>query len=352
MTEGAAAPRPEATREAVEAAREELRAAVGGHWMARHLVYVFAELGLADLLLAGPRPAHELAAATGAHAPTLRRVLRGMVAFRLVTEEADGRFALGAAGRLLGSGASHGLRGRVIKDHELEQAWWGGLLHAVRTGEPAFAHVFGEGAFAHFARDPAVHPHLNPGTPWEVARAVAAAYDFAPFETAVDVGGGDGIVLAAILQRYPFLRGVVLDQPHVVERARPVMEQAGVAGRCRLVAGDFFGGVPAGDVYVLKKILHDWDDAPAARILRRCRQAMSARGRILAVESPLPERAAGDSHRFDLVMLVEMGGRERTVGEYRALFAAAGLTLTAVRPLEAGRDTGRSLIEAAPAPGE
>jgi hypothetical protein len=350
MATGAPAPQPRSTRQAVEAALEALRAAAGGDWMARHLVYVFAKPGIADRLLAGPRPAHELATAAGAHAPSLQRVLRGMVAVRLVTEEADGRFALGAAGRLLESRAPHGLRGRVIKDYELEQAWWGGLLHAVRTGEPAFERVFGEGAFARFARDPATYAHLNPGTSWAVAQAIAAAYDFAPFETVVDVGGGDGIVLATILQRFPHLRGVVLDQPHVVERARPVMERDGVADRCQLVAGDFFEGVPPGDVYVLKTILHDWDDAPAARILRRYRGAMSARGHVLAVESLLPERAAGASHRSDLMMLVEMGGRERTEGDYRALFATAGLTVTAVWPLEAGHYTGRSLIEAAPAP--
>jgi hypothetical protein len=238
----------------------------------------------------------------------------------------------------------------VIKDAELGLAW-GGLLHAVRTGETPFEHVFGEGVFAHFARDPAARAHLNPGTSWEVAEAIAAACDFSAVRTVVDVGGGDGIVLAAILRRYPHLRGAVLDQPHLMGRARRVAERYGVAERCELVAGDFFEAVPPGDAYLLKTVLHDWDDARAARILGRCRQAMRGPGRVLAVESLLPERAVpeGPGFRGDVMMLVETGGRERTGAELRALFGAAGMVLTGIRPLAAAGYAGRSLIEGVPA---
>jgi hypothetical protein len=157
----------------------------------RHLVYVFAKLGLADLLADGPQPSDALAAAAGAHGPTLRRVLRRMVVIGLLTEAEDGRFGLTEMGRLLRSDAPDGARGRVIKDAELGLAW-GGLLHAVRTGGTPFEHVFGEGIFAHFARDPATRPHLNPGTSWAVAQAIAAAYDFSAVRTVVDDGGGTG----------------------------------------------------------------------------------------------------------------------------------------------------------------
>ncbi|MBI3972539.1 MAG: hypothetical protein HY332_14765 [Chloroflexi bacterium] len=350
MTIEAGAATPQGAR---EAARERLTQYLSQGGSRRHLIYVAAKLGFAELLADGPRHGHDLAAALGAHEDTLRRVMRGMVAIGLLTEEDDGRFGLDEMGHLLRSDAPEPLGGRVIKRVELGMAW-GGLLHAVRTGETPFEHVFGEGPFPHFARDPAVAAlgaRLNPGTSWEVAQAIAAAYDFAPFATVVDVGGGNGIVLAAILQRYPHLSGAVLDQPHLMEDARQVVAHYGVDARCQFVAGDFFEAVPPGDVYVLKTILHDWDDARAGRILERCRQAMRPRGRVVVVESLLPERAIQGASGFlgDVMMLVETGGRERTEREYRTLFAAAGLALTEIRPLQAGQYAGRSLIEAVPA---
>ncbi|MGH2371297.1 MAG: methyltransferase [Chloroflexota bacterium] len=318
----------------------------------RHLVYVAAKLGLAEVLADGPRSSGELAAALGAHPDTLRRLMRGMVAIGLLTEADDGQFALDEMGYLLRSDPPEPLLGRLIKSVELGMAW-GGLLHAVRTGETPFEHVFGEGTFTHFARHPAVAAlgsQVNPGSWWEVAQAIAGAYEFSPFETVVDVGGGNGIVLTAILQRYPHLRGAVLDQPHLMEDTRKVMTHYGVDARTQLVPGDFFEGVPQGDVYVLKTILHDWDDARAARILERCRQAMSPRGRVVVVERLLPERAAQGAGGFlgDVMMLVETGGQERTEGEFCALFAAAGLALTDIRPLQADRYAGRYLIVGMP----
>lgn len=331
--------------------RELLERQIGGG-IARHLVYVAGKLGLAELLVDAPKSSAELAAVVGAHADTLRRVLRALVGIGLLVEEDGGRFALTEAGRLLRRDAPDALAGRVIKSVELGMAW-GGLLNAVMTGERPFEHVFGEGQFARFAGDPAVAAlgaRQNPGTSWEVAQAIAAAYDFSRFETVIDVGGGDGTVLAAILDRYPHLGGIVLDQPHLMDDARRVAAQYGVEARTRVVGGDFFKAVPAGDVYVLKTILHDWDDAPATRILERCREAMSPHGRVLVVELLLPERATqGGGFTGDIMMLVETGGRERTEREYGAVFAAAGLELTEVRPLHSGRYAGRFLIEGAPA---
>ena len=342
---GSGSSRPE------ETPRERLERHLGSN-IPRHLVYVAAKLGLAERLADGSRSGAELAVMVGAHAETLRRVLRAMVSIELLIEEDDGRFALAEAGRLLRRDAPEGLAGRVIQGVELGMAW-GGLLNAVLTGEPPFEHVFGEGPFPHFARDPAVAARgarHNPGTSWEVAEAIAEAYDFSRFETVVDVGGGDGIVVAAILQRYPHLSGIVFDQPHLVEDARRCTAQHGVDGRTRAVGGDFFEEVPEGDVYVLKTILHDWDDARATRILERCRAAMSPQGRVLVVELLLPERVAeGGGFLGDMMMLVETGGRERTEQEFASLFAAAGLALTEVTPLQAGRYGGRVLIEGAPA---
>jgi len=313
-------------------------------------VYLAAKLGLAELMTEGEWSVDEVAAALGAHSDTLRRVLRAMASIGLLAEGADGVLTLGEAGRLLRRDASEPVAGRVIKSVELEMAW-GGLLNAVMTGEPPFEHVFGERPFAHFARDPlvaALGARLNPGTSWEVAQAIAATYDFSRFESVVDVGGGDGTVLAAILDRNPHLHGTVLDQPHLMFDAQRVASHYGVEDRVRLLGGDFFEAVPAADAYVLKTILHDWDDDRASQILRRCRLGMRTGGRILVVEVMLPERAvAGDGGGFlgDMMMLVETGGRERTEREFRELFAAAGLAVIDVRALQAGHYTGRYLIE-------
>jgi hypothetical protein len=254
---------------------------------------------------------------------------------------------------LLRSDAPASLAGRVIKRAELEMAW-DGLYHAVLTGTPPFEHVFGGPPFPHFASQPAVAAlgaALNPGTTWGTAAAIAAAYDFSPFEVVVDVAGGDGTVLAAVLQRHPHLRGVLLDQPHLLADARRVLAGAGLVARCELIGGDMFAAVPPGDVFLLKTVLHDWADDRAGRILTRCREAMRrpATGRVLAIEALLPERVADrpSTVRGDLMMLVETGGRERDAAAFGALFAAAGLRLTAVRPLAAGSYAGRSLIEGA-----
>lgn len=317
----------------------------------RHLVYVAAKLRLADLLAGQPRSAPELATLLGAHADTLRRVLRALVSIGLLAEQHDGRLTPTEAGRLLRLDSPEPLAGQVIKSVELGMAW-GGLLDAALTGEPPFRHVFGEEPFPHFAQDPAVAAlgaRCNPGTSWDVAQAIAASYHFSPFQTVVDVGGGDGTVLAAILQRHPYLNGVVLDQPHLEEDAWRVATHRGVHARTRVNGGDFFEAIPSGDLFLLKTILHDWDDARATRILSNCRRAMPPHGRILVVELLLPERPAeGVSFTGDIMMLVETGGRERTEPEFSSLFAAAGLQLTRVHPLPPGVYPGRVLLEAAP----
>ena len=170
------------------------------------------------------------------------------------------------------------------------------------------------------------------------AAAVLAAYDFGRFATVVDVGGGHGTLLAAILGRYPHLGGVLFDQPQVVAGAAPVLERAGVAGRCRVAGGSFFAAVPAGgDAYLLKSILHDWDDDEAAAILRACRAAIGAGGTLLVIEREVGPPNEGPDGKFsDLNMLVELGGRERTREEYGALLAAGGFRLVGVTPTAIG----------------
>jgi precorrin-6B methylase 2 len=181
----------------------------------------------------------------------------------------------------------------------------------------------------------------------QVAAAVVAAYDFTQFGTLVDVGGGSGSLLMAILRANPALRGILFDVPHVVEEAQRRITAAGLAERCRVEAGDFFQVVPpAGDAYLLKWIIHDWDDEQSVRVLKNCHRAMAKSGKLLLVEAVIPRGNVSAFPKFmDLTMLVIAGGHERTEAEYHALLAAAGFRLTSITPTQSEM----SVIEAVPA---
>jgi hypothetical protein len=220
---------------------------------------------------------------------------------------------------------------------EEQDRCWDDLVETVRTGETAFDRLDGRPLFAYLSEHPeqaAIFDAAMTGFSGRSMLAVLDAYDLSGVATLADVGGGLGTNLAAVLGRYPAMRGVLFDQPDVVARSRPVLEAASVAGRCAIEGGDFFRTVPRGaDAYLLGHILHDWDDARAGLILDNLRRAMPAGARLLAVEYVLPE---GDGASFgkllDLHMMVLLGGRERTEAEYRRLFAAHGFRLTRVVP--------------------
>jgi len=305
-------------------------------------IHVAAKLGLADLLADDPRTSDALAAATGTHPDALYRLLRALAGVGVFREEEGRRFALTDLGACLRSEASDSLAGwaAYVSEPYHWQAW-GALEHSVRTGENAFRHVHGTDSWTFLAR----HPELSAGfdramtaLSRQVAAAVLAAYDFGRFGTVVDVGGGNGALLAAILAGHPATRGMLFDQPHVVAGAPPVLAAAGVADRCEVVGGSFFEAVPAGgDAYVLKSILHDWEDEDCVRILRVCRRAMADGVALLAVERELgPPNASPDGKFSDLNMLVGPGGRERTPEEYAALFAAAGFRFVDFTPSAVG----------------
>jgi SAM-dependent methyltransferase len=306
------------------------------------MIYAAAELGLADLLAAGPRAAAELAAATGAHAPSLRRLLRALAAFGVVAEEEDGRFALTAEGERLRADVPGSLRSMVLDFGGLAYATWAEFPHAVRTGGSAHERVHGMTVWEYYARHPEAGANFDAFMAAATARrtaALLAAYDFGAFGTIVDIGGGNGAFLAALLAAHPGARGVLFDQPHVVAAAEAVLAAAGAGDRCRVVGGDFFAdAVAGGDAYMLKQILHDWDDERAAAILATCRRAMPPGGRLLVMEWVLPERATvspqhQEAFSLDLQMLAYFGGaQERTAEEFRALFAAAGFALTGIVP--------------------
>jgi hypothetical protein len=312
-----------------------------GHYVSS-AVHVAAELGLADLLASGPRHHEDLARETGTHAPSLNRVLRLLAGAGVVTEEPDGRFALAPLGESLRSGVPGSMRAvvRLFASPRVRQAW-SDLLHSVRTGEPAYDHVFGTDSFSYMAAHPeeaAVFDEAMAGFTRQIAEAAVEAYDFSRFRTIVDVGGGNGALLAAILRATPGSRGVVFEQPHAAERAREHLAGLGLADRSEAVGGDFFREVPAGgDAYLLKHVIHDWDDERARAILRNCRRAMADGATLLIVEGVYPPRVDQSPEGLgaasnDVNMLVCTGGRARSEPEFRALLGAAGFTLTRIVP--------------------
>src|SRR3954469_23235453 len=281
-------------------------------------VSVAAKLRVADLLADGPRTLDDLAARTGTHAPTLYRILRTLSAAGVFAEQADGRFALTPMGEYLRTGVEGSLRG-LADMFGSDWSWrpWGQLLEAVRTGRTSFDSVFGEPVFDYLARHPdesAVFNEAMTGFSSKIAPAVAEAYDFSAFGTIVDVGGGHGVLLNTILRAYPGVNGIVFDAPHVVVGAEDAIREAGLAGRCRAVGGDFFQSVPAGgDAYLMKHIIHDWPDDKATTILRNCRKGVNPGGKLLLVELLIvPGNAADLGKVIDLEMLVIASGQERT----------------------------------------
>ena len=317
---------------------EQLRHLVFGYRISQ-AIGVAAELGIADALSSGPRSAEELARETGVDGPSLYRVLRLLASEGVFAEMEDGRFILTPLAEVLRRDVPSSLR-TVAVFNTREPYWrtWAHLAHAVRTGQPAFDHVHGMDFFAYYRQHPEegeLFDQMMAAQTAPVTRAVAGAYDFSRVRTVVDVGGGNGTLVLGLMVAHPHLQGIVFDQPAVAARAEEAIAAAGLADRCQAVAGDFFVAVPeGGEAYLLKYILHDWDDERSTAILRACRQAMAADGRLLVIEFLIPPgNAPSYAKSQDVNMLTNLGGRERTTAEYAALFTAAGFTLTETIPL-------------------
>ncbi|MBV9211219.1 MAG: methyltransferase [Acidobacteria bacterium] len=308
---------------------------ISGFWISR-AIYIAAKLSLADQLADGSKTAEELAAATSTHAPSLYRVMRALASVGVFTEDSERRFALTPLSETLRSDAPGSLRAFATTElGEEHYPAWGELLHSVKTGEIAFDHHFGMPCWEYFTkhRDNAkTFADAMTGMTLATNAAVLASYDFSGIKQLVDVGGGHGSLIAAILKANPEMKGLLFDAPPVIEGARPKLEAEGLAERCQAVAGDFFESVPeGGDAYILKWIIHDWDEERATSILRNCHRAMKENGKLLLVEAVVPEGVEPHFSKFiDLNMLVMTGGRERTQEEYRKLFEASGFRLTKV----------------------
>jgi predicted O-methyltransferase YrrM len=302
-----------------------------------------AELGIADHLSEGPKTASDLARLSGANEDFLRRVLRYLASEGVFEERAGDAFALTERSHWLRSNVPGSLRPRAVyTGNALSWMTWGSLLQCMKTSVSGFEVAFGEGIFDYVRTHPDAAATFNAFMAANTAasvEAILAAYNFSGVRELVDVGGGRGALVAGVLQANAGMRGILFDMPEVVATAGPLLDQAGVADRCKVIGGDFFEAVPAGaDLYALKFILHDWPDAKCIRILRNCRQAMAPGGRVLVVEHVVPKDGGPHISKFmDINMLVNTsGGRERTRQEFEQLLAAAGLQLRQLAPTAIG----------------
>jgi hypothetical protein len=304
-----------------------------GHWVSR-LIQLAAQLNIADLLKAGPRSAEQLAKTANVRAPQLYRVLRALASVGVFAETKGGRFKLTPLAATLQSGVPGSMRTAALM---LNSDWqwdaWQKLLEGVASDDVPFVKAHGMPVFEYLEKHPQDLAAFHDSATGLTNPAIAAAYNFSKFRTLVDVGGSHGALLTTILKAHPSLKGVLFDQPSVIAGAKKGrhLAEAGIARRCRLEAGSFFVSVPAGaDAYIMKYILHDWDDERCVKILSNCRAAMNKNGRVLVVDSVIPPgNAPGYVKLLDIEMLV-IGGRERTKADFSSIFRKSGLKLTRV----------------------
>jgi hypothetical protein len=307
------------------------------YWASRAL-YAAARLGLADRIADRARSPADLARETGAHEPSLHRLLRALAGLGIVAEDGDRGFSLTALGQALRSGAPGAAHATVLA--LAGDWWWRGwehVLHAVATGHTGMERAFGTTLFEYLATQPEEAAHFNDamiGFHGAEPAAVAVAYDFTSCETVVDIGGGTGNLIAAILEHHPRARGVLAERPHVLIEAAALIASRGLADRIALEPIDFFTSIPErGDVYLLSHVIHDWSEDQCLTILRNCHTAMKPGSRLLIIEMVLPSgNAPHPAKMLDLAMLVMPGGEERTAGEYAALLKRAGFEMTRVIP--------------------
>jgi predicted O-methyltransferase YrrM len=322
---------------------------INGYWLTGS-IHAAARLGIADQLAAGPQSVPALSKAVGAHGPSLLRLLRALAAVGIFAEGERGHFSQTPLSEALRTGVPGSMHGLATMTGILHLRAWPEIVHSVRTGETAFSKAFGKEIFAHVSADAEAGRAFDEamaGYTAVTSNAVVAAYDFSSFETIVDVGGGNGALLSALLEKYPKARGVTFDLPSASERAREHLRTAGMADRCEVVAGDFFASVPAGgDAYTMKMIVHDWDDRKSIAILENVRKAIRPDGRVLLMEAVLePGNGVGAPGKLlDINMLVMTGGRERTAAEYGDLLRASGFELVRV----VGANPQISVIEGKP----
>jgi len=300
-----------------------------------------AELSVAEQLIDGPSTAQEIAGTMKVDAPSLYRLMRALAEVGVLTEDDDNRFGLTDTGQLLRSDVPGSFRAMaILLGRQWHHTAWASLARNVRTGESAFLKVYGVPHFEWLQANPeegAIFNEAMTSITTVAAAAVTQAYDFSGLAKIADIGGGHGLFLSKILKANPRTNGILFDLPQVAQEAKKLLSDAGLSARCEVMGGDFFTVVPGGcDAYLLKHVLHDWDDAHSETILRHCRDAVAPGGRVLVVEMVVPPPGVPSFARLiDLEMMaISSNGRERTEREFANLFARAGLALTRVVPTQ------------------
>lgn len=320
------------------ASHQQLDQMITGYWSSQ-AIYAAASLGIADLLAEGPQTVEQLATATKTNPGALYRLLRALASVGIFAENQQKEFALTPLAEYLRSDVPGSKRALAMMSGDEHFQAWGEILYSIRTGKTSFDKVFGKPFFDYLPEHPdkaQTFDKAMTGIHGRESDVILKAYDFSEVKTLLDIGGGNGSNIARILQKYPEMRGILFDLPHVVERSQAHIQQAGLVDRCQLISGSFFESVPEGaDVYFMRHIIHDWDDEKSLTILRNCHAAMQDNGKLLVVDSVIPAGNDPFAGKFlDLVMLLIPGGKERTAEEFRSLFAQAGFDLTRIIPTE------------------
>lgn len=316
---------------------------IGTGYMASMCLFIAAKLKIADLLADGSKSVYELSSVTGMHEDRLYRVLRSLAMVGIFSEVGARKFALTPPAATLRSDVPESMHAMVLwLCDPFHFTTFAELPHSVETGETTFDYIYGKSAFEYFPEDPVEEERFNNAMTCMsniMVPAVLEAYDFSGIGTLLDVAGGHGALLCAILERYPKMKGMLVDLPSVVEGTHKAVSKRGLKDRCHVAHGDFFASVPGGaDAIIMKHIIHDWEDDKAIAILTNCRKALAGKpnARVILVEGVLPE--GNEPHMgklIDLEMMVFPGGRERTEAEFRSLFEKAGLRLNRVIPTNA-----------------
>ena len=309
---------------------------ITGYWISQ-AIYAAAKFSIADHLKDGPRSVEELAEATSTNADALYRLLRALASVGIFAEVESRQFELTPLAEPLQSDVAGSKRALALMSGDEQFRAWAEIDYSIQTGGTAFEKVFGKPIFDYLGDHPdkaRIFDAAMVGIHGRESNAMLDAYDFSGFGIVADIGGGNGSQMIDLLNKHTEMKGILFDLPHVIERAKDRIESAGLSDRCELVEGSFFEAVPQGaDAYMMRHIIHDWDDDQLQTILGNCHKAMSSDSKLLVVESVIPLGNDPFGGKFlDLVMLLIPGGKERTEDEYRTLFGRAGFELTRVVP--------------------
>ncbi|QDT92993.1 methyltransferase [Gimesia algae] len=317
---------------------QQVEELITGYWKSQS-IYAAAKLGIADLLVDGDQTPEQLAAATNTDSNALYRLLRALASIGIFKENEAGEFSLTPLAEPLRSSDPQSKHALAIMNGEDQFRPWCEIIYSLQTGKPAYDNIWGKSIFEFLSEHPdkaRIFDQAMIGIHGRGTDAAIKAYDFSDIRVLADLGGGNGLNLISILQAFPDLKGILFDLPHVVDNAQEQFDRAGLTGRCDLVGGDFFQSVPAGaDAYLLRHIIHDWNDEKSLQILKNCHATMPEKGKLLVMESVIDPGNAPFSGKFvDLVMLLVTGGKERTAEEFQLLYDQAGFELTRILPTQ------------------